>query len=155
MTLVHFCRRPSVENTRNYLGARFRFLADAGETGGAYGLLDVVTRPGLEPPPHTHTHEDEAYVVLNGRWTFRCGDAVTEAEPGALVFLPRGLQHSFTVHDEAARALILITPGGLERHFREHSLTPVDAAPLPPPAIPDVMRAVADVGEYGVVVAAR
>ena len=71
-------------------------------------------QPGTEPPLHVHAHEDEAYLVLNGRMTFQVGDERIDAEPGSFVFLPRGVPHGFAVRSEVARAVLLLTPGGLE-----------------------------------------
>jgi quercetin dioxygenase-like cupin family protein len=128
-TLKHVRRGPTGEHVRSYLGLRFSFLAEAADTGGAYSLMEVQARPGMEPPPHMHTGEDEAFYILGGVWTFHCGHAVSEAGPGTLVFLPRGLVHGFTAHDELCRALVLMSPGGLEAGFRELS------APLPSGAV--------------------
>lgn len=132
MSIDHYVRRPGGEHTRNVFGARFTFLADAADTAGAYSVIDTAARPGQEPAPHTHAHEDEAFYILDGDWTFYCGDATTEAEPGALVFLPRGRQHHFTLHGELGRALVIISPGGLESVFRELSEPMPEGDDLPP-----------------------
>jgi mannose-6-phosphate isomerase-like protein (cupin superfamily) len=136
-TLNHVSRGPSGGHVRSYLGLRFGFLADATDTGGAYSIMEVQARPGMEPPPHIHSGEDEAFYILDGAWTFRCGDTATDAGPGTLLFLPRGLMHDFTAHNELCRALVIMSPGGLETAFRELSepLPPGTAAPQaePPP----------------------
>ena len=118
-TSSHFARGPGGGRTQNFLGAPLTFLIDSADTGGAYSLMEATVRPGDEAPPHVHTSEDEAYYILDGSWTFRCGEMTTEAGPGSTVFLPRRLQHAFTVHTETARALVLISPGGLDAAFRE------------------------------------
>ena len=43
----------------------------------------------------------------------------SEAAPGTCVFLPRGVEHSFSIDRDGARALIMITPAGLEEAFLE------------------------------------
>jgi quercetin dioxygenase-like cupin family protein len=126
-TLRHFERAPGGTHTRDFLGIRVTFLADSAGTGGAYSLMEATLRPGDEPPPHVHTAEDEAYYILDGRLTFRCGKAVTDAGPGSLVFLPRGLLHTFAVRAEPARVLVIISPGGLDGALREL------CGPMPPP----------------------
>jgi quercetin dioxygenase-like cupin family protein len=128
----HFARRAGGERSQNFLGAPLTFLIDSADTGGAYSLMEATLRPGDEPPPHVHTAEDEAYYILDGSVTFSCGETISAAEPGSLVFLPRGLQHAFTVHAEAARALVIISPGGLDAAFRELS-HPEGAAEAPLP----------------------
>jgi quercetin dioxygenase-like cupin family protein len=139
-TLKHVRRGPTGEHVRSYLGLRFSFLAEAADTGGAYSLMEVQARPGMEPPQHIHTREDEAFYILDGAWTFRCGEDISEANPGTLVFLPRGLVHGFTAHDESCRALVILSPAGLEAAFRELSqpLPPGMAQPVLPAEPPPV-----------------
>jgi quercetin dioxygenase-like cupin family protein len=133
-TLHHFRRARGGEHSREVMGSHFTFLADAADTGAAYSLIEASLRPGDEPPPHVHTGEDEAYYILDGHFTFRCGETVTSADPGSLVFLPRGLPHSFTV-DSESRALVIISPGGLDNAFRELS----GSTPPPVEHVLDVM----------------
>lgn len=151
-TLSQFVRGHSGAHVRNYRGLRFGFLADAADTGGAYSLMEVTARPGAEPPPHVHTGEDEAFYILDGAWTFRCGETLTDADPGTLLFLPRGLMHGFTAHTDACRALVIMSPGGLEAAFRELSepMPPGLTEPPAPAGPPDVERLLATFGSYGV-----
>ena len=40
------------------------WLAEGKDTDGSYALAEVVIPKGVgEPPPHTHTREDEAYYI--------------------------------------------------------------------------------------------
>ena len=106
-------------------------------------------RKGHEPPPHTHAREHETYLVLDGQWTFDVGDQTLLAGPGTSVFLPRGVQHRFSIDADGARALMLLTPGGLEDAFREmgepteqtSGLPPVPVAPPPIPRMLEVFGA--------------
>jgi mannose-6-phosphate isomerase-like protein (cupin superfamily) len=65
-------------------------------------------------PLHLHHHEDEAFYILDGQIRFRRGDEVFTAKPGEFVFGPREVPHCYKVLDGGARALVLITPAGLE-----------------------------------------
>ncbi len=92
--------------------------ATAESTGGAYGLVEAVAPAGFGPPLHIHHREDEAFWVLEGRLTVRCGEDTFSAGPGSFTFLPRDVPHAFVVEDDApARILSLCSPGGLERYF--------------------------------------
>jgi quercetin dioxygenase-like cupin family protein len=143
-SLDPFTRRSGGEHTRSYLGLPFTFLADAADTGGALSVMEVTARPGAEPPPHTHTAEDETFYILDGAWTFRCGTTTTDAGPGTLMFLPRGLIHGFTAHTDACRALVIMSPGGLEATFHELSDATTAGGPPPRPRpIPHVLAAFA------------
>jgi quercetin dioxygenase-like cupin family protein len=127
-----FARRPGAGSSRAYLGHLFSFLAESGQTNGSLAIMEVTVRKGLEPPPHTHSREDETYYVLDGRWSFDAGGEPFAAEPGSLVFLPRGVAHSFSIDGDAARALVILTPGGLEDAFLELSEPTAQAHGLPP-----------------------
>lgn len=49
------------------LGDEVTVLLSGEQTGGAFTKVQVVSPPGGEPPPHCHTHEDEWFLVLEGR----------------------------------------------------------------------------------------
>lgn len=151
-TLSHFSRGNRGAHIRNSQGVRFSFLADAADTGGAYSVMEVTARPGAEPPPHIHTGEDEAFYILDGAWTFRCGQTPTEAGPGTLLFLPRGLMHGFTAHTDACRALVILSPGGLEVAFRELSEPMPAGQAEPPPSAepPSIALLLETFGRHGV-----
>lgn len=87
------------------------FTVKAGEMqpGSSAAFLEYTTRPGEEPPPHTHPGEDEMFYVLEGSLTFQCGDASFDVAPGGFVFLPRGLKHGYTIHGGAPARLIVVT----------------------------------------------
>jgi quercetin dioxygenase-like cupin family protein len=100
----------------DFLGARCRILADAGLTGGRYGLVDMVEVPaGDMPPLHVHHAHDEGFLLLDGALTlYLPGREITMA-PGEFALAPRGVPHSYRVGDAPARFLVLSTPGGFER----------------------------------------
>jgi len=121
-----------------FLRNRMTIKATADQTGGAFGLVESFIAPGFSPPLHVHHREDEAFYVLEGELTMRCGDRTFTAERGAFVFLPRGVPHSFVVEgDEPARMLTLLTPGGGEGVFIEGGRAPEHDG-LPPAAPPDI-----------------
>lgn len=128
--------KPSLDNSVWYTGHLFSFLADAHTTGGSYSLMEVVIRQGLEPPPHTHSREDEAFFVLEGRIEFLVGDQVLQLGPGETVFMPKNVLHGFRVLTSTAHALIWLTPAGLEKGFR-HPAFSVPAPSLTLPPAPD------------------
>ena len=128
------------------------WLAEGKDTGGRYALAEVVIPKGAgEPPPHTHTREDESYYILEGEFAFRIGGETVEAGPGDHVWLPRGVEHGFELKTEQARALITMTPADLEHFFRQLS-KPAPSATLPPPPEepPDYGGVAALMEEYGV-----
>lgn len=128
-----------------YVNNRATIKARADQTGGSFGLLEMQVAIGHGPPLHVHHTEDEVLWVLEGQLTVRCGDETFSAGPGACVFTPRGVPHTFRLEgDTPARLLVLVVPGGGEGFFIEAG-RPAENDGLPVPAPPDVahMRAIA------------
>jgi len=79
------------------------------------------------------------------------GDRTIHGTPGTLIFGPRGVPHSFEIHSDTVRMLILLTPAGLEGYFKEFC-PPAPSLTLPPPVeVPDadVERLIAVASKYG------
>ena len=125
--------RQSLDRSIWYNGSLMTFLATGEDTEAQFALIEAVTRKGNGPPPHIHHREDETFYVLEGEITVSVGDRTIKATPGMMVFLPRGIAHTFVVDSEQARVLVLVTPAGLEGWFKEFSV-PAPAIALPPPA---------------------
>ena len=98
-----------------------RFMIDGEEAGERFSLVEHPMSPhALAAPLHRHNREDEYSFVVDGRMGALLGDDVVYAEPGDLVFKPRGQWHTFwNAGDEPARILEIISPAGFERFFAE------------------------------------
>jgi quercetin dioxygenase-like cupin family protein len=72
-------------------------------------VLEFLTRHGEEPGPHTHATEDEMFYVLDGWLSFHCDGQTFDLGPGGFIFLPRGLQHSYTIPPHTTVRLLVIT----------------------------------------------
>ena len=92
------------------------------------GITEVVMHPGEEPPFHIHRNEDEWLYLLEGQMTFHVGGNDYRGAPGAFVFYPRGIAHTFTCESPSARVLVITSPGGFERMFELAPKTPEEAA---------------------------
>jgi len=97
-----------------------RFLVDGSNSEERFALVQHVFAPrALAAPVHRHHLEDEFTYVLTGRIGAVLDDQQVVAEPGDLLFKPRGQWHTFwNEGDEQATVLELISPAGLERFFR-------------------------------------
>jgi mannose-6-phosphate isomerase-like protein (cupin superfamily) len=122
--------------------------ARAEETDGALGLVEGTFYGGFGPPLHVHSREDEAFYVLDGEIRFRQGEDEFVAGSGTWVWGPRGVPHAFKVESESARALVLVTPGGLERMFEEGGI-PASESAGPPDQVYDPEAAVAISKRFG------
>lgn len=123
-----------------FLGTLMTVKAGAKETEGMFTLLEWTAPPGFSPPPHVHHVENEAFYIFEGEMKVRCGDKSWDAGPGSFVFLPRGVEHTFTItSDTPLRGLQLTTPSGFEQFIVE-SGEPARELTLPLPAAPDIPR---------------
>jgi mannose-6-phosphate isomerase-like protein (cupin superfamily) len=131
-----------------YVNNRAVIKASAAQTGGAFGLLEMHVAPGHGPPLHVHHREDEGLWVLEGRLLVRTGDREVTAGPGAFIYTPRGVPHTFRVEGPTPpRLLVLVVPGGGEGFFVDAG-RPADGPGLPPPAPPDLARLQAVAARY-------
>lgn len=127
-----YARRPELDNSIWHMGALMSFLADGPDTAGRFGMMEFQVGRGSEPPPHTHSREDEAFVITDGAFVFTVGEQRFEATTGSFVFLPRGLPHGFALESETGSGLAIYTPAGIEEAFRELG-EPARSLTLPPP----------------------
>ncbi|WP_300598438.1 cupin domain-containing protein [Niabella sp.] len=133
---------------RSYQGGYFRTLIAPEQTGEALAILELTLPRGAEPPPHIHTHEDEAFYVVKGEMAVTVAGTTTLLKAGEALFAPKNVPHSFRILTENATLLNLITPGQLWNYFIEFS-QPLSEAPGtvaaagPPP--PDVLKRMVDV----------
>ncbi|MEZ5332524.1 MAG: cupin domain-containing protein [Thermoanaerobaculia bacterium] len=132
-TLEPLQRRAELANARAFPGVLLHFLLRSAETGGTFALFEGRGVPGMEPPPHTHTREDETIAVHDGRFWFRIGDVELEAGPGDVVFMPRLIEHEFKVLTDEMRVSVLISPGAFGEFFWQIS-HPVESLEIPPPS---------------------
>lgn len=114
-------------------GLLLNFLAETPDTDGAYTLIDSVVRRGTEPPPHTHTLEDEELLVLQGVLEYRFGSQKGILYPGKSICMPKGLEHYFRCLTPEVRVLVRLSPGGLERSFKSFGIAVTDSLLSPPP----------------------
>ena len=83
----------------------------ATETDGKFAAFDFITKKGEEPPNHTHDDEDEIFFLRQGTMTVRCGDDVFDLREGGIVFLPRNVEHGYTITSVGpVRMLVMCTP---------------------------------------------
>jgi len=87
------------------------FTVKAGEVrdGSGAALLEYVTRQGEESADHTHRSEDEMFYVIEGAITFRSGEETFDLEQGGFIFLPRGIEHGYTIRSETPVRLFVVT----------------------------------------------
>lgn len=94
---------------------------------GAFSIIEMVHPPGLSIPSHIHPGGHEAFYVLEGSYTVECEAEQFEGIEGSFIFVPQGAVHKYTVGAKGGR-LLVVSPSGLERYFREVSQILVQGA---------------------------
>ena len=101
------------------LGGDVTQIVRGEDSNGALAALEAINDPGEGPPLHIHTREDETAYVLEGEFRWKLGDRmISSTGPGAFVFIPRGLPHTWEViSEERGRMLVTFSPAGMEGFF--------------------------------------
>jgi quercetin dioxygenase-like cupin family protein len=82
------------------------------------GLYRLKAGQADEQQPHT---EDEVYLVISGRASFRAGGQEQAVVPGSLIFVERTVEHRFVDITENLTVLVFFAPpegslkGGVEK----------------------------------------
>jgi quercetin dioxygenase-like cupin family protein len=134
-----------------FLGTLATIKASRETTNGRVGILEQRAPRGSGSPLHVHHNEDEWFYVMDGELTFWVGGDVTVAGPGAFVYGPRGIPHTFMVSSAEAHFLLVVEPGGFEAFVRAVG-EPAQQLAIPPAPTepPDMARMAAAAAEYGV-----
>ena len=99
-------------------GGTLAMLLDGRATDGQLmiGRFDVAE--GEAPPYHTHTREDEVFLLIKGTALVWCDDQEYELAEGGIVYLPRNIPHGYRITSKKADLLMINTPAGIEGMFR-------------------------------------
>jgi quercetin dioxygenase-like cupin family protein len=117
--------------------------ATAEETNGAFIVFEDRMTRGKTTPLHTHPHEDETLIVLEGEILVHVEGTEHPVGPGGVAVVPRGTRHAFLVTSEMARILALQTPGSGEAFYRDASELSTDETDAERPPDLDRLRAAA------------
>jgi mannose-6-phosphate isomerase-like protein (cupin superfamily) len=94
----------------------FTIKATGDDTQGAYSLVEA-NGPTFATA-HVHHDREESFYVVEGKVTFLAGEDTVDAGPGSFLLVPRETMHGFR-SDGDSRIIIIHSPGGFERFFRE------------------------------------
>jgi quercetin dioxygenase-like cupin family protein len=129
------------ENCPRYVfgGGVWIVLADKAQTAGKITNIESIYQQGGGLPRLVHEREAEMAYVISGRLRIRIGqEAETTAEPGAMVFVPRGVARTFTADVDDTRVYHGFIPAGFEQLLVQHSAktesmaVPIGEAPFDP-----------------------
>jgi mannose-6-phosphate isomerase-like protein (cupin superfamily) len=102
-------------------GITARVLVAAADTAGAFAIVEAPIAPkALAGPLHTHHNEDALWYVVDGQFGAQIGEEEVEEGPGALIFAPRGVAHTYwNPGTTPALYLEMAWPAGLERYLEK------------------------------------
>jgi hypothetical protein len=75
---------------RSPTGNRVAVRADGTQTGGGFALLEAEDAAGAATPPRVHAHDDEAFLILEGRSRFHGAEDTFEGDRAALPWSRKG-----------------------------------------------------------------
>ena len=131
------------------LGVTINVLVRAGDTDGAWSLLDYAMPPRFAgPPAHRHAHTTETFYCVRGEARLTLDGRSVRLRAGEAAVVPPGVSHAFANDgDEPATMLIHLTPGGFEGYFDELAALARESAHWPP-ADPSTIPAILSRYDY-------
>ena len=138
-----FVRAPGSPGRIAHVGVTVHVLVRAGDTGGAWSLVDYELPPRFAgPAPHVHAAMTEAFHCTAGTLALTLDGRAVTLHAGETAVVPPGVAHAFANPSDApARVLIWMTPGGFEGYFDEVAALAA-ASPVWPPADMGALAAV-------------
>ncbi|TLD69794.1 cupin domain-containing protein [Phragmitibacter flavus] len=135
----------SAPNVVRAFGEELHFYLTGEETDGRFTQWLEITPPGVGPPLHYHTNEEEWFYVQMGTVSFYREGKWTEVGAGSRVYIPRGVVHAFkNTGDEPLHMLITTAPSGFENFMGRC------AVEFAAPSGPDMGRIIEIAGEHGI-----
>jgi quercetin dioxygenase-like cupin family protein len=105
-------------------GNVYRIVADSGDTGGVYSAVEAVILSPDGLGMRRHSREDIFIYALEGSVRVRVEERTVEVGKGDFVRIPRGVLHEIQSSGEAARVILIATPGGIEKMVGEMGENP-------------------------------
>lgn len=137
--------------TVHFLGNILTFRARFADTKETFTVIEVLTAPNAGPPPHTQA-DQEAFLVLEGRYEITVGGETRICGPGEFVHVSPGTLHAFrNVSGTVSRLLLVNFPGDLHEEFFlavGDRLEPgtTEFPPMLPPDVPSIVQTAARFG---------
>lgn len=113
------------ENCPRYIfaGGVWIVLADEAQTSGNITNVESIYQRGGGLPRRIHEREAETAYVISGRLRVRIGEkAETTADPGAMVFVPRGVSRTLAADVDDTRVYHGFVPAGFEKLLVDHGV---------------------------------
>jgi quercetin dioxygenase-like cupin family protein len=96
-----------------------RLVASKESTGGTFEIVEDTRKLGTGPIPHVHRTFQEAFYVLEGRFTFVRGHDDVDCPADSFVLIEPGTRHWYRAEEDRSRVLILAIPPNLAEFLDE------------------------------------
>lgn len=96
-----------------------RLVASREATGGTFEIIEDTRTLGTGPFPHIHRTFQEAFYVLEGRFTFARGQDELDCPVDTFVLIEPGTRHWYRAEEDRSRVLILALPPNLADFLHE------------------------------------
>lgn len=108
-------------------------IAEGSQTEQSFSLIQTRREPpGFGPPLHLHRDAAEAFYVLEGTYLVFTDGAEELCSPGAFVYVPRGVPHTFkVVSEQPGRKLNLFSPAAMVGFFEALSRAELSGTATP------------------------
>ncbi len=91
-------------------GVELKPLVTGKDSGGAFSTLMVRLAPGGTMLPHVHEGQTEQHLVLEGGGRMTLAGTDLDYAPGALVVIPKSMQHSVAAGKRGMVLMALFSP---------------------------------------------
>lgn len=89
------------------------------DTNGELSIFEYNGKTKGGPPLHLHLKQDEIFYIDEGNFLFQCGEDKFSLEKGDMIFLPRGVPHTWAQLNENGKLIYFFQPSGkMEDFFR-------------------------------------
>lgn len=127
----HFEPAAVISKQRVMPGTVYTIIVSTNDTANRLLVAEMEMLAGFEPPRHVHEHEDELFIIHEGRMSVFSGTEIFEVGPGDSVWLPRKIAHHYTIHTNSVKATFIASPGNIEQFFEAISIE-TEAGVQPP-----------------------
>ena len=116
------------------------------DTDGVVSTFDFLGLDRRGPSLHVHPGQDEAFYVVSGDYVFQSGEEKQRLVGGDVIFLPRGIKHSWVQMSERGQMFYFLQPAG---QMEEYFLKTTQLGENPDPAALAKVRAESGITNLG------
>jgi quercetin dioxygenase-like cupin family protein len=92
------------------------------DTGTELSIFEHLGNEKKGPPLHLHYSQDEIFYITSGEYLFQCSDEKFKLGEGDMIFLPKGIPHTWVQLTEKGKMLLFFQPSGkMEEFFSAYS----------------------------------